>query len=157
MYLSQPGWRRQLSKHCISVQTVCSATTLPIQFVFWKIWALSARLMSQCLLTTEKCIYKKIIQGIIFRYRSNCRLKMCKNGLIFIHIRTTAIPLGSRDLGTKRRLSTYALVKILISHFWVPSCLCFKASLSAKPFLWKWFVWKWNSMQNSFSYESFRT
>ena len=29
----------------------------------------------------------------------------------------------------------------------------FKASLSAKPFLWKWlwFAWKWNCLQNSFS------
>ena len=25
-----------------------------------------------------------------------------------------------------------------IGHFRVPLCLCFKASLSAKPFLWKW-------------------
>ena len=41
----------------------------------------------------------------------------------------------------------------LIGHFRVPLCLCFKASLSAKPFLWKWlwFAWKWNCMQNSFS------
>ena len=33
--------------------------------------------------------------------------------------------------------------------------LCFKVSLSVKPFLWKWllFAWKWNCMQNSFSYE----
>ena len=41
-----------------------------------------------------------------------------------------------------------------IGHFRVPLCLCFKASLSAKPFIWKW-VWfecKWNCMQNSFSY-----
>ena len=38
-------------------------------------------------------------------------------------------------------------------------CLCFKASLSAKPFLWKWLwhAWDWNCMQNSFSYERFRT
>ena len=40
-----------------------------------------------------------------------------------------------------------------IGHFRVPLCLCFKASLSAKPFLWKWlwFAWKWNRMRNSFS------
>ena len=46
-----------------------------------------------------------------------------------------------------------------IGHFRVPLCLCFKASLSAKPFLWKWlwFAWEWNCMQNSFSYERFRT
>ena len=44
-----------------------------------------------------------------------------------------------------------------IGHFRVPLCLCFKASLSAKPFLrkWAWFAWKWNYMQNSFSYERF--
>ena len=46
-----------------------------------------------------------------------------------------------------------------IGHFRVPLCLCFKASPSAKPFLWKWlwFTCKWNCMQNSFSYERFRT
>ena len=27
-----------------------------------------------------------------------------------------------------------------IGHFRVPLCLCFKASLSAKPFLWKWLI-----------------
>ena len=27
---------------------------------------------------------------------------------------------------------------LVIGHFRVPLCLCFKASLSAKPFLWKW-------------------
>ena len=50
-------------------------------------------------------------------------------------------------------------VLLPIGHFRVPLCLCFKASLSAKPFLWKWlwFTWKWNCMQNSFSYERFRT
>ena len=47
----------------------------------------------------------------------------------------------------------------LIGHFRVLLCLCFKASPSAKPFLWKWlwFAWKRNCMQNSFSYERFRT
>ena len=47
----------------------------------------------------------------------------------------------------------------IIGPFRVLLCLCFKASLSAKPFLWKWlwFAWKWNCMQNSFSYERFRT
>ena len=41
-----------------------------------------------------------------------------------------------------------------IGHFRVPLCLCFKASLSAKPFLWKllWFAWKWKCTQNSFSH-----
>ena len=40
-----------------------------------------------------------------------------------------------------------------VGHFRVPLCLCFKASLSVKPFLrkWLWFAWKWNCMQNSFS------
>ena len=40
----------------------------------------------------------------------------------------------------------------IIGHFGVPLFLCFKASLSAKPFLWKWlwFAWEWNCMQNSF-------
>ena len=33
-----------------------------------------------------------------------------------------------------------------MGHFRVPSCLCFKASLSAKPFL-LWFAWKWNGMR----------
>ena len=38
--------------------------------------------------------------------------------------------------------------KNTIGHFRVPLCLSFKASLSAKPFLWKWlwFAWKWNCM-----------
>ena len=47
----------------------------------------------------------------------------------------------------------------LIGHFRVPLGLCFKTSPSAKPFLWKWlsFAWKWTRMQNSFSYERFRT
>ena len=38
-------------------------------------------------------------------------------------------------------------------------CLCFRVSLSAKPFLWKWLwcAWKWNGMHNSFSYERFHT
>ena len=38
-------------------------------------------------------------------------------------------------------------------HFRVLLCLCFKASPSARPFLWNWlwFAWKWNCMQNSFS------
>ena len=37
-----------------------------------------------------------------------------------------------------------------IGHFRVPLC---------QPFLWKWlwFAWKWNYMQNSVSYERFRT
>ena len=34
----------------------------------------------------------------------------------------------------------------LIGHFRVPLCLCFNASLSAKPFLWT--AWKWYGMQN---------
>ena len=42
--------------------------------------------------------------------------------------------------------------RYLIGLFRVPLCLCFKASLNAKPFLWNWlwFAWKWNCMQNSF-------
>ena len=48
-----------------------------------------------------------------------------------------------------------------IDHFRVLLCLCFKASLSAKPFLsgwkWLWFAWKRNCIQNSFSFERFRT
>ena len=46
-----------------------------------------------------------------------------------------------------------------IGHFRVSLCLCFEASLSAKPFLWKWlwFTWKLNCVQNSFSYERFCT
>ena len=32
------------------------------------------------------------------------------------------------------------LRQLWIGHFWVPLCLCFKASLSAKPFLWLWFA-----------------
>ena len=46
-----------------------------------------------------------------------------------------------------------------IGHFRVPLCLCFKASLSAKPFLWKWLLFsrKRNCVQNSFSYERFCT
>ena len=44
-------------------------------------------------------------------------------------------------------------------HFWLSLCFCFKVSLCAKPFLWKWlwFAWKWNCTQNSFSHESFCT
>ena len=51
------------------------------------------------------------------------------------------------------------IIGYLIGHFRVPFFLCFTASLSAKPFLWKWlwFAWKWNCVQNSFSYERFRT
>ena len=50
---------------------------------------------------------------------------------------------------------SYSIICYPIGHFQVPLCLCIKASLSAKPFLWKclWFAWKWNCMQNSFSYE----
>ena len=50
-----------------------------------------------------------------------------------------------------------AIIWIKIDHFLVSLCLCFKASLSEKPFLWKWlwFAWKWNCVQNSFSYERF--
>ena len=35
-----------------------------------------------------------------------------------------------------------------IGHFWAPLCLCFKASLSAKPSFWKWlwFAWRWHGM-----------
>ena len=48
---------------------------------------------------------------------------------------------------------------IWIGNFRVPFCLCFRVSLSAKPFLWKWLwsAWKWNGMHNSFSYERFHT
>ena len=51
------------------------------------------------------------------------------------------------------------ILRLLIDHFRVPLCLCFKASLSAKPFLrkWLWFKWEWNCMQSSFSYDRFRT
>ena len=47
------------------------------------------------------------------------------------------------------------LTNACVNKTLVPLCLCFKASLSAKLFLWKWlwFAWKWNCMQNSFSYE----
>ena len=46
-------------------------------------------------------------------------------------------------------------LKSTITHFPVSLCLCFKTSLSAKPFLWKWleFAWKWTCYQNAFSYE----
>ena len=46
-----------------------------------------------------------------------------------------------------------------IGHFRVPLSLCFKASLSAKLFSWKWhwFAWNWNCMPNWFSFERFRT
>ena len=46
-----------------------------------------------------------------------------------------------------------------IGHFRVPLSLCFKASLSAKLFSWKWhwFAWNWNCMPNWFSYEIFST
>ena len=40
-----------------------------------------------------------------------------------------------------------------IGHFRVPFCLCFKASLKK----WLLFAWKRNCVQNSFSYERFRT
>ena len=44
-----------------------------------------------------------------------------------------------------------------IGHYRLPLCLCFKASLSAKPFLrkWLWFAWKWSCMQNSFHMKGF--
>ena len=44
-------------------------------------------------------------------------------------------------------------------HYLELWAVCFKASLSAKPLLWKWpwFAWKWNCMQNSFSFGRFRT
>ena len=46
-----------------------------------------------------------------------------------------------------------------IGHFRVPWCLCFKASLSTKSFLWKWlrFAWEINCLQNTFSYGRFCT
>ena len=48
------------------------------------------------------------------------------------------------------RGSNFTIGQHVIGHFRVPLCLCFKASLSAKPLLWKWlwFAWKWNYMQN---------
>ena len=44
-----------------------------------------------------------------------------------------------------------------IGHFRVPLCLCFKASLSAKPFLWKWFrfAWKWTACRTHFHLKGF--
>ena len=36
--------------------------------------------------------------------------------------------------------SYVALVSNLIGHLRVPLCLCFKASLTAKPFSWKWLI-----------------
>ena len=45
-----------------------------------------------------------------------------------------------------------------IGHFRVPLCLCLKASLSAKPFLWKWLIcMKIKLLAELISYEWFRT
>ena len=56
-------------------------------------------------------------------------------------------------------VGSHFVLRKWIGHFRFPLCLCFKASLSEKPFLWKWlwFAWKWNCMQNSSSCERYHT
>ena len=58
---------------------------------------------------------------------------------------TVSIKLNGHLLVTWLKTICYKIPQ-QIGHFRVPFCLCFKASLSAKPLLWKWlwFAWKWN-------------
>ena len=44
----------------------------------------------------------------------------------------------------KKKTRGCLLFLLSTGHFRVPLCLCFKASLSAKPFLWKWLWFAWN-------------
>ena len=93
-------------------------------------------------------------------------IKERKECLVYFRLLLSYFPRPDREnrylqvLRNTLGLNSYlGLFAPCLGHFRVPLCLCFKASLSAKPFLWKWiwFAWKWNCMQNSFSYERFCT
>ena len=80
----------------------------------------------------------------------------------------SSILLGTHtsDLNCKKRgmrnhdrtLLSWVNVKCGKRHFWV-TCLCFKTSPWANPFIWKcvWFAWKSICRRNTFWYEWFRT
>ena len=78
--------------------------------------------------------------------------------LLFYHAKARSKKY-QRRIGNERHKLTRTATQSLRADFRVPLCLCFRTSLSAKPFLWKWlwFPWKWNCMQNSFSQEWFHT
>ena len=57
------------------------------------------------------------------------------------------------------RVTCIACKTTTIGHFRVTLCLCFKTSLRAKPFTWKWvwFAWKWTRRRNTFPHGCSRT
>ena len=63
--------------------------------------------------------------------------------------------LGSSFQDTPRLSLHAAKQKDEIGYFWVPLCLCFKASLNAKPFLRKWLHENETARRTPFHVESF--
>ena len=96
------------------------------------------------------------ITSILFRPKAKNEHSFLKRRLSFHHV------LSSTRQQWKNQPHSFTVssgATLPIGHFRIPLWLCFRASLSAIPFLWKWlwFAWKWNYMQNSFSYERFHT
>ena len=84
----------------------------------------------------------------VLRLEKNVSRVVGQNSLIYSLRRTDPItPLGNNNLNFRfARGQVVHLETTRNSQFRAPLCLCFKVSLSAKPFLWKWlwFAWKLN-------------
>ena len=116
--------------------------------IFWKVTEATLRTIA----------YAKCPAGV-FLGSPELNQRLCRTGNF-----PTGLPLGFLTmlyvyLHDLFRCLFPLVLKSPIAHFPVSLCLCFKTSLSAKPFLWKCieFAWKWTCRQNAISYEWFRS